>query len=91
MSSNVTDIFRDSSTDNTTYAKSMDGFKRKRVEVVAGTLEPIHLAPDTAAPKPTTQNRPGKEYLSPSLPRDSEWEWSCLGIGSLTETAQELN
>lgn len=60
MSSNVTDIFRDSSTDNTTYAKSMDGFKRKRVEVVAGTLEPIHLAPDTAAPKPTTQNRPGK-------------------------------
>lgn len=77
MSSNVTDIFRDSSTDNTTYAKSMDGFKRKRV--------------DRAAPKPTTQNRPGTEYLSPSLPRDSELEWSSLGVGSLAETAQELN
>lgn len=33
---------------------------------MVGALEPIDLAPDKAAPKPTTQNKPVKEHLSPS-------------------------
>lgn len=51
----------------------------------------IHLALATAAPKPTAQNRPVKEYRSPSHPRGSELEWASQGIGSLTETVQDPN
>lgn len=58
---------------------------------MAGTLEPIYLAPDKAAPKPTTQNRPVKEYLSSPHPRGSELEWPSPGTGSLTDTVQDPN
>lgn len=36
---------------------------------MAGTLEPIYLAPDKAAPKPTTQNRPVKEVPVTTTPK----------------------
>lgn len=73
MSSNVT-IFRDSSVNNTTYAKSMAS---KENMLGHGRYSRTHMpGPDKAAPKPTTQNRPVEEYLSPSLPRDSELGWS---------------
>lgn len=46
------------------------------------SLEPIHLVSDKAAPEPITQNKPVKEYLSPSHPRGSELERSSQGITS---------